>query len=106
MALITPKRHAMLVGLGLMYLWCTTLIVCVGWWQSGSLFAKVFGIVGAAVASLSGTATFFFINDLECRVRDLNEKKEFFESEAKRWTDQAQLAISMLEKERRRNAQS
>lgn len=69
------KRHAGSIGLGLMYLWGTTLIFWVDWVQSEVIFVKVAGIVGAALASLSGLATFLYANSLESEIKDLIEKK-------------------------------
>lgn len=106
MALITPKRYAALVGIGMMYLWGATLLAWVDWWRSEIIVVKTVGIVGMALASLSGIAAFFYVNDLESQVKMLKEKKEFLEDQAKEWMNQAQLAISLLEKERNKNGHS
>lgn len=100
---LIPQRYAGLVGLGLMYLWGATLLVWVDWIQSEVLFVKVFGIVGAALASLSGIAVFLYVSSLESQLKKIKEKNEFHEAQAKEWMDQAQLAISLLEKERAKN---
>lgn len=97
---LIPKRYAGFIGLGLMYLWGSTLLVWIDWTQSEIIFNKIIGISGAALASLSGLATFLYVNGLESDVKDLRAKNSFNEAQAKEWKDQAQLAISLLEKER------
>jgi hypothetical protein len=99
-----PEKYAGLIGLGLMYLWAATLIVWVDWTQSSVIFVKIVGIAGAILASLSGVATFLYVNGLESEVKDLREKASFHAAQAKEWQDQAQLAISLLEKERTKSA--
>ena len=100
---LIPERYAGLIGLGLMYLWGATLIVWVDWTQSEVVFVKIVGIAAAALASLSGLSAFLYINGLESEVKELRAKSSFNESQAKEWKDQAQLAISLLEKERAKN---
>lgn len=104
MSQLIPERYAGLIGLGLMYLWCATLLVWVDWTQSEVIFVKIIGFAGAALASLSGIAAFLYVNGLESEVKDLRAKNSFNESQAKEWKDQAQLAISLLEKERSKSA--
>ena len=99
-----PERYAGLIGLGLMYLWGATLLVWVDWAQSEVIFVKIIGVAGAALASLSGVATFLYVNGLESEVKDLRAKSSCIEAQAKEWKDQAQLAISLLEKGRSKNA--
>lgn len=101
---LIPERYAGLIGLGLMYLWGATLLVWVDWTQSEVVFVKIVGFAGAALASLSGVATFLYVNGLESKVKDLRAKNSFNEAQAKEWKDQAQLAISLLEKERSKSA--
>lgn len=97
---LIPERYAGFIGIGLMYLWGSTLLVWVSWTQSEVIFVKIVGIAGAALASLSGLATFLYVSDLESKVKDLRAKNTFNEGQAKEWKDQAKLAISLLEKER------
>lgn len=94
------------MGLGLMYLWGATLLVWVDWTQSEVIFVKVVGIAGAALATLSGLATFVYVSGLESKLHDLAEKNSFNEAQAKEWRDQAKLAVSLLEKERSKDAAS
>lgn len=89
-----------------MYLWGATLLFWVDWTQSEVIFVKVVGIAGTAMACLSGLATFLYINGLESELKELRAKNSFNEAQAKEWKDQAQLAISLLEKERSKNAAS
>ena len=100
---LIPERYAGLIGLGLMYLWGATLIVWVNWTQSEVIFVKIVGIAGAALASLSGLSAFLYVNGLESEVKELRANNSFNEAQAKEWKDQAQLAISLLEKERSKN---
>ncbi|TKB66209.1 MAG: hypothetical protein E8D52_17770 [Nitrospira sp.] len=104
MSQLIPERYAGLIGLGLMYLWGATLLVWVGWIQSYGILEKIVGVTGVALASLSGIATFLYVNGLESEVKDLRAKNSFNEAQAKEWKDQAQLAISLLEKERSKSA--
>lgn len=106
MSYVIPSRYAGLIGLGLMYLWGATLTGWVGWSQSDVLLVKVVAIVGMLLASASGISTFLYVNDLEVQLRKLRETSEFFETQAKEWMDQSQLAISLLEKERAANGRS
>jgi hypothetical protein len=101
---ILREKYAGFICLGLLYLWGATLIVWADWTQSSVIFVKVVGIVGAILASLSGIATFLYINGLESEVKDLRVKNSFHEAQAKEWLDQAQRAISSLEKERAKSA--
>ena len=101
---LIPERYAGLIGFGLMYLWGATLLVWVDWTQSDVIFVRIIGVAGAAFASLSGVATFLYVNGLESEVKDLRAKNSFNEAQAKEWQDQAQLVISLLEKERSKNA--
>jgi len=54
-------------------------------------------VYSSCVASGSG---------LESEVKELRSKKSFNEAQTKEWKDQAQLAISLLEKERAKNGAS
>lgn len=101
---LIPERYAGLIGFGLIYLWCATALVWVDWMQSDVIFVKIVGAAGSALASLSGVATFFYINGLESEVKDLRSKNSFNEAQAKEWKDQAQLAFALLEKERSKSA--
>ena len=101
---LIPEKYAGLIGLGLMYLWGATLFVWVDWTQSSVIFVKVVGIAGAVLASLSGVAAFLYVNGLESEIKDLRAKNSFNAAQAKEWQDQAQLAISLLEKERSKSA--
>lgn len=98
-----PQRYAGLIGLGLMYLWGTTLLVWGDWIQSDVLLVKCIGIMGALLASLSGLAIFLYVSDLETQLRSIKEKNALNETQAQEWKDQSQLAISLLEKERAKN---
>ena len=97
---IISERYAGLIGFGLMYLLGATLLVWVDWTQSDIIFEKIVGVAGAVLASLSGVGTFFYVNGLESEVKELRAKNSFNEAQAKEWKDQAQLVISLLEKER------
>lgn len=97
---LIPERYASLVGLGLMYLWAATVLIWVDWIQSEVLVVKIVGIVGTALASLSGLTAFLYVNGIESELKDLREKHSLSEAQAKDCRDQAQLLISLLEKER------
>ena len=100
---LISQRYASLIGLGLMYLWGVTLLVWVNWVQSEVIFVKVIGFSGAALASLSGLSVFLYVSGLESEVEELRSKNSFNEAQAEEWRDQAQLLISLLEKERAKN---
>lgn len=103
MAQTIPQRYAGLIGLGLMYLWGTTLLVWVDWTQSDVLLVKSIGIIGALLASITGIAIFLYVSGLETQLRTIKEKNAFNETQAQEWKGQSQLAISLLEKERAKN---
>lgn len=101
---IIPKRYIWLVGLGLMYMWGTALVAWLDLWQSSQIGLRIIAFLGAALVSLSGIAISFYTNDLELKVKRLNERNERNKAEAAEWKKQAQLAITLLRKERNRSA--
>lgn len=70
MSRLIPERYAGLIGFGLMYLWGSTLLAWVDWIQSYGIFEQIVGIAGVALASLSGIASFLYVNGLESEVKD------------------------------------
>lgn len=87
-----PDRYAGMLGLGLMYLWGATLFGWIEWYQSEILFVKVVGIIGMVLASLTGISTFLYVNGLESKLKQSQEKSEFYEAQAKAWMNQTQQA--------------
>jgi len=96
-----PRKYVgIFVGLGLMFIWVTAYFPWIDFWQADNLFAKLIGITGTLLVSLSGIAISFYTNDVEMRLRQVSERNALNESEAMLWKEQAQLAIELLEKER------
>ena len=66
----TLRKHVgRFAGLGLMFLWGTAYFPWIDLWQANNLFAKIIGIAGAMLVSLSGIAIAIYTNDVEMRLK-------------------------------------
>ena len=92
------SRYIGLIGLGLMFMWGSALMPWIDFSRSHHVAPQLMGFLGACLVSATGLATFLYVNFLEGEVKRLKERNETNEAEAQMWKDQAQQALSMIEK--------